>query len=231
MPVQSSLEESHGSYASAMEAQMTVEEPGVHLVNLPALYCNGLRHALMQSGLPHVNVTRVQQLAQAVSEPGRSVVVTPEAHVWMLPSSLRPEVTRAQYAVVELADTVNESSFLAAVQRGTSGFVEMNGDPDMIVDAVLSAARGFFTLPPQVRRVLIQSEVQADAPTLSAQGLQWLRKLGQGSTVASLAHGSAYSEREMYRLLARVYKTLGADTRTQALLNAQRWGLLDERES
>ncbi|GAA3629545.1 hypothetical protein GCM10022223_53950 [Kineosporia mesophila] len=210
---------------------MTVPEAGVHLVGLPTLYSHGLRHALLQSGLQQVSVTPVEQLTQSVPEQGRFVVVMPQDRIPMLPSSLRPDIARARCAVVELTDSVDDSGFLAAVRRGASGFVEMDGDPDTVVDAVRSAARGFFTLPTQVRRVLVQAEVQADAPALSEQEVQWLRGLGQGATVAALAHGSAYSEREMYRLLARVYQTLGADTRTQALLNAQRWGLLDERKS
>ena len=43
----------------------------------------------------------------------------------------------------------------------------------------------------------------------------------------SLARTAGYSQREMYRVLAALYSRLGASTRTEALLRADRWGLLN----
>ena len=61
---------------------------------------------------------------------------------------------------------------------------------------------------------------------LSARDVAWLRALADGVTVSSLARASGYSQREMYRLLAALYARLGADSRTDALLRADRAGLL-----
>jgi len=49
--------------------------------------------------------------------------------------------------------------------------------------------------------------------------------------VTSLARSSGYSEREMYRLLSALYARLGVTTRTEALLRADRWGLLRQGTS
>ena len=109
--------------------------------------------------------------------------------------------------------------------------VEMDGDPALIVEAVRSAAVGRFLVPEFARQALAQVDLRRDAPPLGPTEVQWLRRLGTGVTVAALAQEAAYSEREMYRLLARIYQGLGARTRTQALLIAQRCGLLDVLES
>jgi DNA-binding CsgD family transcriptional regulator len=58
-----------------------------------------------------------------------------------------------------------------------------------------------------------------------------LRHLADSGTVASLARTVGYSEREMYRLLGGVYARLGASNRTEALLLAERWGLLEGEAS
>ncbi len=52
--------------------------------------------------------------------------------------------------------------------------------------------------------------------------------LAHGATIASISRRFNHSEREMYRLLSRTYQRLGARNRTDALLLAQRFDLLDE---
>lgn len=54
------------------------------------------------------------------------------------------------------------------------------------------------------------------APTDEEIG--WLRELGQGRTVASVAQASGLSERVLYRRLKALYRRLGVRNRTQALI-------------
>jgi DNA-binding CsgD family transcriptional regulator len=72
--------------------------------------------------------------------------------------------------------------------------------------------------------------IETDDQTLESMRVMknTLRLLGQGGTVAALAQSAAYSEREIHRLLAGIYRRLGASNRTDALLRAERWGLLDD---
>lgn len=65
------------------------------------------------------------------------------------------------------------------------------------------------------------------APDLSADERSWLLALAAGSTIDQLASASAYSRRQMHRLLNRAYAGLGASGRVEALLIAQERGLLD----
>lgn len=77
--------------------------------------------------------------------------------------------------------------------------------------------------------------VQADSgATANELGLvpnevAWLRDLSQGRNVCSIAAESGYSEREMFRRLNVVYRKLGATNRVEALLFAQRLGLLAQQ--
>jgi DNA-binding NarL/FixJ family response regulator len=62
---------------------------------------------------------------------------------------------------------------------------------------------------------------------IGEDGISWLQALASGETVAELSLRLGYSEREMYRRLRRLYSRIGATGRTDALLRASRWGLLD----
>ena len=96
-------------------------------------------------------------------------------------------------------------------------------EPDVLC-AVNAAWRALACLPVSVLRGLTGTD--GNRPVLEARELAWLRRLAGGATVAGLARAAGYSEREMYRLLSATYGSLGADTRTESLLRADRWGLL-----
>ena len=94
-----------------------------------------------------------------------------------------------------------------------------------IVIAVKAAHRALSCLPTTTARALIGA-LEERTPTLTKSERVWLRALAESVTVSSLARSSGYSEREMYRLLGELYRRLGVTTRTEALLRADRLGLL-----
>ncbi|MDQ3641282.1 MAG: hypothetical protein M3450_07420 [Actinomycetota bacterium] len=55
----------------------------------------------------------------------------------------------------------------------------------------------------------------------------WLQTLARGATVARLAGEVGYSEREMFRILSNLYQRMGVVSRTEALVQAAQWGLLE----
>ena len=83
-------------------------------------------------------------------------------------------------------------------------------------------------VPDHVAAAVAETHTVISAPALGQDERCWLRWLAGGKTVASLAVAACYSEREMYRLLRKLYTRLGASGRTEALLAAQRYGLLDD---
>ena len=80
---------------------------------------------------------------------------------------------------------------------------------EMVVDMARSAASG------------------APGRPLRNQEVAWLRALAEGLTIREVAERSAYSEREMFRKLRRLYRKMGVGGRIPALIRASRWGLLD----
>lgn len=56
--------------------------------------------------------------------------------------------------------------------------------------------------------------------------MEWLAALASGSTVARLANETGYSERVMFRRLADLYGRLGVSGRAEAIVAAERLGLL-----
>jgi DNA-binding CsgD family transcriptional regulator len=68
-----------------------------------------------------------------------------------------------------------------------------------------------------------------DVPQVTAVEIRWLQSLADGVTVAELAKQASYSEREMFRLLQRLYRRMGTRTRVAAIVKAARTGLLNER--
>ncbi len=95
-----------------------------------------------------------------------------------------------------------------------------------IVPVLHCAARGHTVLPRELVRALCRP-ASLPPPSLTPTEQAWMRRLAAGGTVAGLARTCGYSEREMYRRLSTVYLRLGARTRTEALLLAERFGLLD----
>lgn len=99
------------------------------------------------------------------------------------------------------------------------------GAPDEdVVLAVGAASRALTCLPASAARAL--AGFDGDRPVLTQREASWLRALVDGATVAGLARSVGYSPREMYRVLGGLYARLGAANRTDALLRADRWGLL-----
>lgn len=52
--------------------------------------------------------------------------------------------------------------------------------------------------------------------------------MAKGVTIQELAKKVGYSERALYRLLHGLYGRMRVSNRTEAILQASRWGLLDE---
>lgn len=125
---------------------------------------------------------------------------------------------------VVLVDDPTPERYRALLATCTAVLPSSSSDEDVVV-AVAGAWRALTCLPTPVARMLSGAD-GARTVALSARDVTWLRALADGTTVGSLARASGYSQREMYRLLAALYARLGAETRTEALLKADRAGLL-----
>ena len=216
--------------APSTEVDLTVVpgRPSVRVVlaGLAPVYRHGLALALSAEGMTCASVSSPAELTGLLGDPGSMVVVVPAASAPMLRVVTRdvPETTLAAVHVVPAATT---SAYADALRGGATGVVADDAELPDVVAVVQAAATGRSLMPREVVRALCRPQT-APAPDLRPREREWLRRLADSATVASLARTSGYSEREMYRLLAGLYARLGASSRTEALLLAERWGLLDE---
>jgi DNA-binding NarL/FixJ family response regulator len=194
----------------------------VVLVGLPPVYAHGLYVGLTATGLRCTVLPATGGLA-APSGPGRTLVA-------VVPSALSPSVETvhgARRAAVHVLVDGSPRAYSDALRAGATGAFAPNAELADILRILLCAGLGLTVLPVDVARALNQRSV-GSRPELAERDLQYLRLLSQGATVAGLGRRFAHSEREMYRLLSVTYQRLGARNRTEALLLAQRFGLLEE---
>ncbi|HKG51131.1 MAG TPA: hypothetical protein VKB14_11880 [Actinomycetales bacterium] len=197
------------------------------LLDLNPLFERGLRAVLTEAGF---DVGDEDQIDHWTREGGSRMVVTVDDE-----ASLR-RVQQLQARVPDVRSVVllreaSATSYARALSRCT-GAVALDAELEDLVQTFAAAARGSAVLPSGVARQLAAGVMPDDAaPALSEQQVGWLRELVNGATVTSLAKSAGYSEREMYRLLSALYGRLGVTTRTEALLRADRWGLLRQRPS
>jgi DNA-binding NarL/FixJ family response regulator len=134
---------------------------------------------------------------------------------------IRAAGPRSLRVLALVAPEATELSVLA-MEHGAVAVVSTAGEPAELLASLNAAAHGVASVPFTVARSL------ADEGTRSPtdEELSWLQQLARGSTVAQVARKSGYAERSFYRRLRDVYVMLGKTTRTEALLEAGRQGLL-----
>lgn len=132
-------------------------------------------------------------------------------------------------SVLALVSPLGREEIAHAVGHGAVP-VDWHADPERIVDAAVAAIRGDLLLSIEAARSLLPATgAHGHDPAITAEEAAWLVSLSRGTTVVRLADDAGYSERAMFRRLADLYTRLGARGRTEALLAAERLGLLGER--
>jgi DNA-binding NarL/FixJ family response regulator len=130
--------------------------------------------------------------------------------------------------VITLLDPLDIDSIQASLQAGATGSIDLNASADDVF-LTLHAAMSQHTVLPTLlaRRMVRDTSIVLRPGGVGDDEVSWLRALASGETVAALGRRLGYSEREMYRRLRRLYSRMGARGRTEALLRAAKWGLLD----
>ena len=199
-------------------------DPQVLLAGLPPVYAQGLQAVMRTAGVACASVSDRTELTPLLAGAQPYVVVVPEARATAL---LPTAPLGARHAVVALVDSVAPEICADALRAGMTGVITSADSPDDVLAVLRCAARGRTVLPREVVRGLCRPGV-APPPALTTTERVWMRRLAAGATVAGLARSCGFSEREMYRRLSSVYLRLGTRTRTEALLLAERHGLLEE---
>jgi hypothetical protein len=107
-------------------------------------------------------------------------------------------------------------------------FLDRGGTSLSAVELAITV-QDYCVLPAEVVRALVTTNgTPLDVPEVTTVEIGWLQRLADGITVAELAKQASYSEREMFRLLQRLYRRMGTRTRVAAIVKAARTGLLNE---
>ncbi len=122
--------------------------------------------------------------------------------------------------VVVLTSFGEESRIVDAINAGAQGYLLKHIDPDDLIEAVRSAARGDAPFDPRAGRVLLEQRKVAVPPAggLTDREREVLELVGQGLANKLIARRLGISERTVKAHLTSVFQRIGVTDRTQAAL-------------
>ena len=186
-----------------------------------------------------------QGLVMALQDAGFDAEVVPDVDSWNRRAGRRALLLSVRLpqdsAILSSLQAANENLILLALLReaevraydqalraGAGSAVAWDATPDLIIKVLSALLDGACLLPvPVARALFVNDNPIVDLTDLAQEEVRWLQLLANGATVAGLARQASYSEREMFRLLNRLYQRLGARNRMEALVRAARSGLLE----
>ncbi len=133
--------------------------------------------------------------------------------------------------VVVLTGHADPSLISRAAKAGACGFLPKDGALDGMLHALRSARRGSLVLPPDMLELMAQatsasSTATATVPSLTASEREVLELLGRGLNPRTIAHRTGRSVDECRALLRSVMTKLGAHSALEAVVTANRYGLI-----
>ena len=133
-----------------------------------------------------------------------------------------PQMRTRFPAVPVVVVSASEDAAIGAecIANGASGFITKSARRDAIAAALQAVLAGSVVLSPMARRA------PPPAPGLTPRELEVLRWLGAGEPNKAIARRLGIAEATVRVHLTAVFRELGVSSRTQALLEARRRGLL-----
>jgi DNA-binding NarL/FixJ family response regulator len=174
-------------------------------------------------------------LSRALEEAGYSVDAgeEPDEAVNLTVAVVRSDEDRDRIAsiddeplVVAVVEDDSPQRYAEALAAGASAVVSQDAPVTAVVEALQAAIEGRTVLPIPVAQQLARGAATG-CPPLSSEEIGLLRKLAHGVPVSRLAEESFHSERDMYRVLGRLYTRIGVAGRAEAIVAATRWGFVD----
>jgi DNA-binding NarL/FixJ family response regulator len=137
----------------------------------------------------------------------------------------------ADLCVIILTGHADPSIVARAARAGACGFLPKGGALASMLHALRSARRGSLVLPPEMLELMTQPATPPVAaaravPSLTPAELEVLELLGHGLNPRTIAHRTGLSVGECRALLASVMTKLGAHSQLEAVVTANRYGLI-----
>ncbi|MFD4291708.1 response regulator [Rhodococcus sp. NPDC058505] len=127
--------------------------------------------------------------------------------------------------VVVLTTYDTDTDILRAVEAGASGYLLKDSDPQVLVDAIRSAARGDTVLNPAVAQRLYR-RIRDPRVDLSSRETEILALVARGLSNRAIAKDLFVTEATVKSHLVHVFSKLEVDSRTAAVAVARERGLI-----
>lgn len=205
-----------------------VGEPQIRVaVSDPAsAYRRGLASAFVAAGYVVRDVEEIR--LHAVVEGVDAILLTiRSASDWQV---LRDFLTvNPEVKLVALLVDATPDRHAEALRTGAHGVAAWEATPETILAVVSAALEDRTLLPTSVAQAISASgPALYDPEWVTEDEIGWLKLLATGVTVQQLAEKVGYSERALYRMLHGLYGRMRVSNRTEAILQASRWGLLED---
>jgi NarL family two-component system response regulator YdfI len=132
--------------------------------------------------------------------------------------------------VVLLLDTADSALVSAALRSGVRGAISWDATPEEIEGAVCAVNAGLVAITPASLADLLPDDprpfAEQLAEPLSARELEVLDLLAEGLSNKLIAHRLSISEHTVKTHVASIFAKLGASSRTEAVSQAIRRGLI-----
>jgi len=129
-----------------------------------------------------------------------------------------------------LVENADDPALIAAIDAGADGCLDAQAGGAGLCEAIHDLARDRFSLGPELTRKLLHrvrdGEATASKPSLTNREMQVLREIGAGSTNLQVSRTLSISESTVKNHLYSIYRKLGATSRSQALSEAFRRGMI-----
>jgi DNA-binding NarL/FixJ family response regulator len=137
----------------------------------------------------------------------------------------------ADLCVIILTGHPDPAVVARAAQAGACGFLPKGGALAAMLHALRSARRGSLVLPPEMVELMTQPATPPVAaaptvPSLTAGELEVLELLGHGLNPRTIAARTGLSVEQCRAQLASVMTKLGAHSQLEAVVTANRYGLI-----
>lgn len=189
-------------------------------------YRRGLSAALADAGFLAQDADEVRVHA-VLTDVDALLLTIRSANDWQ---ALREILTvNPEVKVIALLVDPTPDRHAEALRSGAHAATDWEAAPEAIVDVVRAALDGKTLLCTSVAQAIAGSgPALYDPEWVTEDEIGWLRLLAGGATVQQLAEKIGYSERALYRMLHGLYGRMRVSSRTEAILQASRWGLLDD---
>lgn len=196
----------------------------VALIDPTPAYRKGLAVALQEAGFgTEEEPSSLVEWLRSTAAPLILVTIRDEAGWDVVP----PDVIAGGVPTVALLPAPSPAAYSSALRHGATGVAPWDAPPDYIVRVLRDASEGLTVLPRDVALSLASKDCSSSVPEwVTPTTVDCLRGLAGGMTVAALARQSGCSERAMYRRLQCLYGRMGVASRSEAIAQASRWGLI-----